>query len=82
MNFWEQNIFQLNKLVQRLSFHSIYEAWVAQEMRKRVVQLYTKKQCDIFFSMEYHLLRQLKRSCFEFFGDEEYGIFEPKSLAK
>ena len=30
MNIWEQkNRFQLNKLVQRLSFHSIYKAWVA-----------------------------------------------------
>ena len=30
MDFWEQkNLFQLNKFVQRWSFRSIYDAWVA-----------------------------------------------------
>ena len=32
--------------------------------------------------MEYDLFPQLKSSCFEIFGDEEYGIFEPKSWWK
>ena len=40
----KKSLFQRNKLVQRWSFHSIYEAWVGQEMRRRVVQLYIKKQ--------------------------------------
>ena len=49
-------------------------------MRKRAFQLHIKKKwSDIFVSMEYHLYRQLKISCFKIFGDEEYGSFEPKS---
>ena len=50
MNIWEQkkNLFQFNKLVQSWSFHSIYEAWVAYEMRKGVVQLYIKNNGEIF----------------------------------
>ena len=32
-----------------------------------------------FLSIEYHLFQQLKSFCFEIFGDEKYGIFEPKS---
>ena len=50
-----------------------------------MVRLYIKnkkQQGVIFFSMEYHLFRKLKSSCFEVFGDEGYGIFEPKSWWK
>ena len=32
--------------------------------------------------MEHHLYGQLKSSCFEIFGDEKYGIFEPKVWLK
>ena len=56
MNIWEQkNFFQLNKLVQRLSFHSIYEALVAYEMRKGVVQLYIKNN-DVTFSLAWKIV--------------------------
>ena len=50
MNIWEQkkSLFQLNKLVQRWSFHSIYETCVAYEMRKSVVKLYIKNNGGIF----------------------------------
>ena len=44
--------------------------------------LHKKQWDDIFFSMEYHLYWKLKNSRFEFFEDEKYGIFEPKSLWK
>ena len=29
----------------------------------------------IFFSMKYHVYWLLKSCCFEFFGDEQYGLF-------
>ena len=46
---------QLNKLVQRWSFHSIYEAWVAYEMRKGVVQLYIKNN-EVIFSLAWNII--------------------------
>ena len=55
-------------------------------MRRRVLQLYIKKTTkrwgDIFFSMEFHVYWYLKRLCFEFLGDEKYGIFKSKSWWK
>ena len=51
----KKNLFQLNKLVQRWSFHSIYEAWVAYEMRKGVVQLYIKNN-EVIFSLAWNII--------------------------
>ena len=48
----KKNIFQRSKLVERWSFHSIYTDWVAQKMRRRVLQLYVKKQNnEMIFSL-------------------------------
>ena len=56
MNIWEQkNLFQRNKLAQRWSFHSIYEAWAAHEMRKGVVQLYIKNN-EVIFSLAWNII--------------------------
>ena len=79
----KKNLFQLNKLVQRWSFHSIYEAWVAYEMRKGVVQLYIKNN-EVIFSLAWNIIffDNFKSSCFEIFGNKEHGIFEPKSWWK
>ena len=79
----KKNLFQLNKLVQRWSFHSIYEAWVAYEMRKGVVQLYIKNN-EVIFSLAWNIIffDNFKSSCFEIFGDKERDIFEPKSWWK
>ena len=51
----KKNLFQLNKLVQTWSFHSIYEAWVAYEMRKGVVQLYIKNN-EVIFSLAWNII--------------------------
>ena len=51
----KKNLFQVNKLVQRWSFHSIYEAWVAYEMRKGVVQLYIKNN-EVIFSLAWNII--------------------------
>ena len=51
----KKNLFQLNKLVQRWSFHSIYEAWVAYKMRKGVVQLYIKDN-EVIFSLAWNIV--------------------------
>ena len=38
-----------------------------------------KRWGDMFFSFEYHVYWKPKSYCSEFFEDENYGIFEPKS---
>ena len=79
----KKNLFQRNKLAQRWSFHSIYEAWAAHEIRKGVVQLYIKNN-EVIFSLAWNIIffDNFKSSCFEIFGDKEHGIFEPKSWWK
>ena len=51
----KKNLFQRNKLAQRWSFHSIYEAWAAHEMRKGVVQLYIKNN-EVIFSLAWNII--------------------------
>ena len=51
----KKNLFQRNKLAQRWSFHSIYEAWAAHEMRKEVVQLYIKNN-EVIFSLAWNMI--------------------------
>ena len=51
----KKNLFQRNKLAQRWSFHSIYEAWAAHEMRKEVVQLYIKNN-EVIFSLAWNII--------------------------
>ena len=51
----KKNLFQRNKLAQRWSFHSIYEAWAAHEMRKGVVQLYIKNN-EVIFSLAWNIV--------------------------
>ena len=51
----KKNLFQVNKLVQRWSFHSIYEAWVAYKMRKGAVQLYIKDN-EVIFSLAWNIV--------------------------
>ena len=85
MNIWEQkkNLFQLNKLVQRWSFHSIYETCVAYEMRKSVVKLYIKNNGGIFsLAWNTNFFDNFKVLVLKILGDKEYGIFEPKSWRK
>ena len=54
----KKNLFQRSKLVERWSFHSIYEACVAYEMRRRVIQLYIKKQenNEVIFSLAWSII--------------------------
>ena len=79
----KKNLFQRNKLAQRWSFHCIYEAWAAHEMRKEVVQLYINNN-KVIFSLAWNIIffDNFKSSCFEIFGGKERGIFEPKSWWK
>ena len=79
----KKNLFQRNKLAQRWSFHSIYEAWAAHEMRKGVVQLYIKNN-EVIFSLAWNIIffDNFKSSCFEIFRNKEHGVFEPKSWWK
>ena len=51
----KKNLFQRNKLVQKWSFHSIYEAGVAYEMRKGVVQIYIKNN-EVIFSLAWNII--------------------------
>ena len=51
----KKNLFQVNKSVQRWSFDSIYEAWVAYKMRKGVVQLYIKDN-EVIFSLAWNIV--------------------------
>ena len=51
----KKNLFQVNKSVQRWSFDSIYEAWVAYKMTKGVVQLYIKDN-EVIFSLAWNIV--------------------------
>ena len=79
----KKNLFQRNKLAQRWSFHSIYEAWAAHEMRNGVVQLYIKNN-EVISSLARNIIffDNFKSSCFEISGDKEHGIFQPKNWWK
>ena len=71
--------FQRGKLVERLSFLSIYETcmiwerwfYSCQENHKMIFSL----AWNIMFTVEYHVYWLLKNSCFEFFGDGKYDTF-------
>ena len=54
----KKDLFQRRKLVERWSFHSIYEAWVSWEMRRTVIQLYIKKQkkIEVIFSLVWNII--------------------------
>ena len=51
----KKNLFQRNKLAQRWSFDSIYEAGAAHEMKKEVVQLYIKNN-EVIFSLAWNII--------------------------
>ena len=79
----KKNLFQRNKLAQRWSFHSIYEAWAAHEMRKKVVQLYIKNN-EVIFSLAWNIIfsDNFKVLVLKFLEIKNMVLFEPKSWWK
>ena len=50
----KKNLFQLNKLVQRWSFHSIYEAWILEEEGGPALHEKTKNN-EVIFSLAWNI---------------------------